>query len=168
MVGKKKSGKTTVIVALVAELVRRGHRVGTIKHGHHFDLDTEGTDSRRHRDAGAERVVLAGPEGFAVIGTWPDREPAGPRELAARHLHDMDVVLVEGFKGEDVPKIEIFRRAAHAEPVFPPGSAGSERLIAVVTDDPAYAAGLPWPHFELDRPDLAERLADLIEAALFL
>lgn len=162
----KKSGKTTVIVGLVAELVRRGHRVGTIKHGHDFDLDTEGTDSWRHRHAGAERVVLAGPEGFAVVGSWPQGRPAGPAELAARHLADLDVVVVEGFKGEDVPKIEVFRRAAHPDPLFPPGSVGSERVIAVVTDDPGYAAAAPWPALDTAAADLAARLADLVERQL--
>jgi molybdopterin-guanine dinucleotide biosynthesis protein B len=163
VVGMKKSGKTTLIERLVAELVRRGRRVGTIKHGHHFDLDTEGTDSWRHRAAGSERTVLAGPDGFAVVGTWPEGRPVGPRELARRHLHDVDVVIVEGFKAEDVPRIEIFRRAAHPEPVFPPGSQGARRLVAVVTDDPEYARSVACPTFDADAPDLPSRLADLLD-----
>jgi molybdopterin-guanine dinucleotide biosynthesis protein B len=163
IVGKKKSGKTTLIERLVAELVRRGHRVGTIKHGHDFDLDTEGTDSWRHRAAGSARTVLAGPDGYAVVGTWPGGRALGPVELAARHLDDLDVVIVEGFKAEDVPRIEIFRKAAHAEPVFPPGSAGAARLIGVVTDDPAYGASLSCPVLAADAEDLPGRLADLVE-----
>lgn len=164
VVGKKKSGKTTLVERLVAELVRRGRRVGTIKHGHEFDLDREGTDSWRHRAAGSRRTVLAGPDGCAVIGSWPDGAPAGPDALAARHLYDMDVVVVEGFKAAQLPKIEIFRRAAHADPVFPPGSPGSERLIAVVTDDSDYARRVACPAFDADRPDLAAALADLLES----
>jgi molybdopterin-guanine dinucleotide biosynthesis protein B len=166
IVGKKKSGKTTVIERLVAELVRRGRRVGTIKHGHDFDLDTEGKDSWRHRAAGSTRTVLAGPDGCAVVGAWPDGRPVGPVELAARHLHDLELVIVEGFKLEDVPKIEIFRRSAHPEPVFPPGSEGARRLIAVVTDDPEYARSAACPAFAADLPDLPARLADLVEASL--
>jgi molybdopterin-guanine dinucleotide biosynthesis protein B len=164
IVGKKKSGKTTLVEALVAELVRRGLRIGTIKHGHHFDLDTPGTDSWRHRSAGSARTVLAGPDGFAVVGSWPGGVPAGPLELAARHLGDLDLVVVEGFKAEPVPKIEIFRRAAHADPVFPPGSEGAERVVAVVTDDPSYGASVDCPWFEAQAPDLAARLADLVQA----
>ena len=166
VVGKKKSGKTTVVEGLVAELVRRGWRVGTIKHGHHFDLDTEGTDSWRHRAAGSARTVLAGPDGCAVVGSWPDGQPVGPVELAARHLHDLDVVIVEGYKAADVPRIEIFRRAAHAEPVFPPASEGHRRLIAVVTDDPDYARTVACPTFDADLSDLSARLADRVIAAL--
>jgi molybdopterin-guanine dinucleotide biosynthesis adapter protein len=164
VVGKKKSGKTTLVERLVAELVRRGRRVGTIKHGHDFDLDTEGTDSWRHRAAGSARTVLAGPDGYAVVGTWPGGRALGPRELAARHLDDLDVVIVEGFKAEDVPKIEIFRRAAHAEPVFPPGSEGAARLIAVVTDDPAHARPVSCPALDADAEDLPARLGDLVDA----
>jgi molybdopterin-guanine dinucleotide biosynthesis protein B len=166
IVGKKKSGKTTVIERLVAELVRRGWRVGTIKHGHHFDLDTEGKDSWRHRAAGSERVVLAGPDGHAVVGSWPLGRPVGPVELAARHLHDLDIVVVEGFKLEDVPKIEIFRKSAHPEPVFAPGSEGAVRLLAVVTDDDGHARALSCPTFAPDLPDLPARLAELVEDRL--
>jgi molybdopterin-guanine dinucleotide biosynthesis protein B len=62
VIGKKKSGKTTTVVGLVRELASRGYRVMTAKHGHHFEVDTAGTDSYRHRrEAGAARVVLAGP-----------------------------------------------------------------------------------------------------------
>ena len=166
IVGKKKSGKTTLVERLVAELVRRGRRVGTIKHGHDFDLDTEGTDSWRHRAAGSERTVLAGPDGCAVVGSWPESRPAGPRELAARHLNDLELVVVEGFKSEPIPRIEIFRRAAHPEPVFPPGTDGAALLLAVVTDDPAYARTVSCAAFAADDPELAARLADLIERRL--
>jgi molybdopterin-guanine dinucleotide biosynthesis protein B len=166
IVGKKKSGKTTLIERLVAELVRRGRRVGTIKHGHHFDLDTEGTDSWRHRAAGSVRTVLAGPDGYAVVGAWPDDRPLGPRELAGRLLPDVDLVVVEGFKAEDIPKIEIFRKTAHAEPVFPAGSAGARRLIALVTDDSEHARGVECPVFDPDLPDLPRLLADLLETRL--
>ena len=166
IVGKKKSGKTTVIERLVAELVRRGHRVGTIKHGHDFDLDTEGTDSWRHRAAGSERTVLAGPDGCAVVGSWPAGRPVGPVEIAARHLSDLDVVVVEGFKAEDIPKIEIFRKSAHAEPVFAPGSEGAGRLLAVVTDDADHARASACPTFDPERSDLSVELAEIVEKLL--
>ena len=166
IVGKKKSGKTTLIERLVAELVRRGRRVGTIKHGHHFDLDAEGTDSWRHRAAGSTRTVLAGPDGYAVVGSWTEGRALGPRELTARILPDVDLVVVEGFKAEDVPKIEIFRKAAHPEPVFAPGGEGAGRLIGVVTGDPAHARAMTCPVFDPDLADLPGRLADLVEASL--
>lgn len=164
VVGKKKSGKTTTVLKLVSELRRRGYRVMTVKHGHHFDLDREGTDSFRHRtEGGAERVVLAGPRQFAVLGSWPDGRAAGPAELAATHLSDADIVVVEGFKGEALPKIEVFRRAAHDQPVWDPAHPSAPEFIGGVTDDPDYAARVPFPTYDADDPALGARLADLVE-----
>jgi molybdopterin-guanine dinucleotide biosynthesis adapter protein len=167
IVGKKKSGKTTTLLELVAALRGRGHRVMTIKHGHHFDLDREGTDSFRHRvEGGAERVVLAGPGQFALVGTWPEGEEAGPAELAARYLPDADIVVVEGFKLEPLYKIEVFRRAAHTIPVWDAAGTGADRFIAGVTDDEEYRRAVPFPTFDLDDPDLGDQLAGLVEAVV--
>src|SRR5512147_678930 len=95
IIGKKKSGKTTTAVRLAAELGRRGYRVMTIKHGHGFDLDHPGRDSWRHtHEGGAHRVVLASPQGFAVLGEWGADGPRGPAELARGYLDDADVVVV--------------------------------------------------------------------------
>jgi molybdopterin-guanine dinucleotide biosynthesis protein MobB len=163
--GKKKSGKTAVTVAVAAELTRRGHRVMTIKHGHGFDLDREGTDSWRHVHEGhAHRVVLAAPGEFAVMGQWPDGRPLGPGILAERFLADADIVLVEGFKGEPLPCIEIYRRAAHEDPVFPLGGPEWDRYIAMATDVKELDA--PFPVLDVDAPDLAARLTDIIERAV--
>jgi molybdopterin-guanine dinucleotide biosynthesis protein MobB len=167
IVGKKKSGKTTTLLQLVAALRRRGHRVMTIKHGHRFDLDREGTDSYRHRvEGGADRVVLAGTGQFAVIGSWPARQEAGPAELAARYLQDADIVVVEGFKLEPLHKIEVFRRAAHARPVWDPAGPGAALFIAGATDDDAYRGTVPFPTFDLDDPELGDRLADVVESVV--
>jgi molybdopterin-guanine dinucleotide biosynthesis protein B len=164
IVGKKKSGKTTTVLKLVAELRQRGHRVMTIKHGHHFDLDRKGTDSFRHRvEGGAERVVLAGPGQFAVLGTWPRGEEESPERLAARYLGDADIVVVEGFKGERLPKIEVFRRAVHELPVFDPEDDTARDYIAAITDDEEYARRVPFPTLDAEQPGLAGRLADLVE-----
>ena len=167
IVGKKKSGKTTTVLKLVAELRQRGRRVMTIKHGHHFDLDREATDSYRHRvDGGAERVVLAGPGQFAVIGTWPRGEEKTPEQLARRYLGDADLVVVEGFKGERLPKIEVFRRAAHDTPVWDPDEPTASDYIAGITDDAGYAERVPFPTFDADDPDLAAALADFVETRI--
>ncbi len=161
-IGKKKSGKTTVTVAVAAELTRRGHRVMTIKHGHGFDLDREGTDSWRHVHEGhAQRVVLAAPGEFVVMGNWPGGQPLAPDVLAERFLADADIVLVEGFKSEPLPCIEIYRRAVHEEPVFPFGGPEWSRYIAMATDVKGLEA--PFPVFNVDEPDLAARVADVIE-----
>lgn len=162
VIGKKKSGKTTTVVRLAAALGRRGWRVATIKHGHHFDLDREGADSWRHRhEGGARRVVLAGPEGFAVVGEWGPEGPLGPAALAERFLEDADVVVVEGFKAEPLPRIEVYRREAHPEPVYDPADPAAGLWLAIATDVPGFRA--PFPVLDVHDPALAERLADLVE-----
>jgi molybdopterin-guanine dinucleotide biosynthesis protein MobB len=167
VVGMKKSGKTTTVLKLVEALRRRGHRVMTIKHGHHFDLDRPGTDSFRHRvEGGADRVVIAGPGQFAVIGTWPAGEETGPAELAARYLPDADIVVVEGFKLESLPRIEVFRRAAHQAPVYDPAGPDAAHFIAGATDDPDYRTAAPFPVFDVADPDLGERLAEVVESTV--
>ncbi len=165
IIGNKKSGKTTLAVAVIGELARRGRRVMSVKHGHHFRLDTRGSDSWRHRHEGrAERVLLAGPDEFALMGDWgPEGEPSLDL-LLARHLPEAEIVVVEGFRRARVPKVEIYRSAAQPEPVLNPERAEAMGALAVVTDRP----GLPWsvPVLDADAPDLAARVSDLAEAAL--
>ena len=162
VVGKKNSGKTAVTVALVEELSRRGHRVMTVKHGHAFDLDVAGTDSWRHRhEGGAERVLMAGPEEVAMVGGWGREGELGVEALIRRFLPDAGVVVVEGYKHSALPRIEVYRRAAHAAPIYEAGAPEAERWLAVVTDAPDFEA--PVAVHALDQPDLAGRLADLVE-----
>ena len=165
IVGNKKAGKTTLAVAVIAELARRGRRVMSVKHGHHFRLDAPGTDSWRHRREGkAGRVLMTGPEGFALVGGWGwEGEP--PLDLLlCRHLGGAEIVVVEGFREARVPKVEIHRSAVQPEPVLEPARAKAQGAIAVVTDAP----DLPWsaPVLEADAPDVGARVADLAEAAL--
>jgi len=147
IVGKKNSGKTSLVVVLTRELVRRGHRVMTIKHGSHpFEIDQQGRDTWRHMHEGnAERVVMESPNLRVLLAKAS--EPMGPRELADRFLSDADFVIVEGFKESDLPKIEVFRKAVHAEPLYQQGAPGSERFLAVVTDDREFRAAIPVLRF---------------------
>ena len=165
VVGNKKSGKTTLAVSVLAELVGRGRRAMSVKHGHRFRLDTRGTDSWRHRHEGrAERVLMAGPEDFALVGGWG---PEGERPLdllLSRHLTDAEIVVVEGFRDAHLPKIEIFRAGAQPEPVFSPEEARDRRVLAVVTDRPDLAWSVPV--LDADAPDVAGRVADLVEEHL--
>ena len=165
IVGNKNSGKTTLTVAVITELTRRGRRVMSVKHGHHFRVDTPGTDSWRHRhEGGAQRVLLAGPDEFAVMGGWEtDSEP--PLDLLlSRHLSEAEIVVVEGYRHEELPKIEIFRSEAQPEPVLGPGAAEKRGVLAVVTD----RDDLLWPVPVLnpDAADAAARVADVVEEAL--
>lgn len=165
IVGNKNSGKTTLTVAVIAELARRGRRVMSVKHGHHFRLDTPGTDSWRHRhEGGAERVLLAGPDEFAVMGGWETGAEPPLDLLLSRHLSEAEIVVVEGYRHEELPKVQIFRSSAQPEPVLAPDEAGGRGVLAVVTD----RGDLQWPVPVLD-PDAADtpaRVADAAEAAL--
>jgi molybdopterin-guanine dinucleotide biosynthesis protein B len=165
VIGNKKSGKTTLTVALIAALAERGRRVMSAKHGHHFRFDTEGTDSWRHRhEGGAERVVMMGPDELAVTGGWGDGGEPDLETAVAEYLHEAEVVVAEGFRRCPVPSIEIYRSRAQPEPITDPANAADAGLLAVVTDRP----DLPWsvPVFDPDQADLANRLADLVEGAL--
>jgi len=166
VIGKKKSGKTLTAVGLVRELSRRGHRVMSAKHGPHFRLDTEGTDSWRHRhEAGAHRVLVAGPDDLAVLGGWG---PGGERpleELAALYLDDADIVVGEGFKTSAAPKIEVYRRAAHVEPIYGSDRERDAGYLAILTDVAGFEAEVPV--LDVDDPGRFQRLADLVERHFF-
>ncbi len=165
IVGNKKSGKTTLSVAVIGELGARGRRVMSVKHGHHFRLDTPGTDSWRHRHEGAaERVLLAGPDEFALLGGWGAKGEPPLDLLLSRHLGDAEIIVVEGFRQGGLPKVEVFRADAQPEPVFAPEEARDLGVLAVVTDRP----DLPWsvPILAADTPEVAARVADLAEGRL--
>ena len=146
IVGRKNSGKTTLTVALAAELGRRGRRVATIKHGHHaFETDEPGRDSWRHFNEGrAEATIMAGTGKIALV-MRVDGEPDPERLVAELYAgRGYDVVLIEGWKHGTLPKIEVFRRALHDRPVHDPADAdAAARFLAIVTDDPALEARCP-------------------------
>jgi len=156
VIGLKDSGKTSTAVALTGELVRRGLRVFTVKHGHRFEIDTEGTDSWRLRHE-------AGPEDLAVMGRWGREGEPGLEELVRRFAAGADIVVVEGFKSERMPKIEVFRTDAHPEPLYGSGRVADEDYLAVVTDA---ELALEVPVIPLGAPELAGLLADLVEERL--
>jgi len=159
----RKTGTTTV--GLVRELVARGNRVMTAKHGHGFRLDAEGTDSFRHRhEGGAHRVVMAGPEEVAVMGGWGSGGELPLEELVARYLSDADVVVAEGFKSSGAAKVEAFRRAAHAEPLYGNDAARDASYLAVLADVPGFQAHVPV--LDMDDPGRFAILADLVEKRL--
>jgi molybdopterin-guanine dinucleotide biosynthesis adapter protein len=146
--GWKNAGKTTLTERLVAEFVRRGWRVSTIKHAHHaVDIDEPGTDSFRHRAAGATEVALVGGERYAIM-----REQADPplAEVLAR-LAPADIVLIEGYKREPHPKIEV--RAGDV----PSLAANDPAIAAIAADTKPTETALPW----FRRDDIAG-IADFI------
>lgn len=166
VVGWKDAGKTGTAVGLVAELRRRGYRVAAVKHGHGFRLDTPGTDSWRLRhEGGADPVLLAGPEGFGLMGSWPDGEEPGLAGLLRRFpgLAEVDVVVAEGFKWAPFARVEVYRQGGRGEePIFRSGGPPTGRLLALVTDGPEEPEVAP--RIDLDDPGRSRRLADLVEA----
>jgi len=127
IVGKSGSGKTTLIEKLLPELKNRGYRIGTIKHAaHQVEMDREGKDSWRHRKAGADTVLVVSPKIIAMV-----KNAAGQDlEELDKYFDDMDIVLTEGFKSGDKPKIEVFRAAVHSEILC----RDDAQLVAIVTD----------------------------------
>ncbi|MBI5656564.1 MAG: molybdopterin-guanine dinucleotide biosynthesis protein B, partial [Geobacter sp.] len=108
-VAKSGTGKTTLLEKVIAELKRRGHRVGAIKHdAHRFDIDHPGKDSHRLTAAGADTMLITSPEKLALIKRH--QEQPAIEELLATYCADLDIVLTEGFKRSSLPKIEVHRR----------------------------------------------------------
>lgn len=152
--GWKNAGKTGLMERLVAEFCARGLRVSTVKHTHHgVDLERPGTDTHRHRQAGAAEVLLASASRYAVLHELRDAPEPRLDDLLAR-LSRVDLVLVEGFKSAPHPKIEAHRAAA-GNPLIAPDN---PTIRAVASDVP----------LDLDRPvfDLNDTgaIADFIGA----
>ena len=132
------SGKTTLAERLIAALRAAGQRVSVVKHAHHkFDIDHEGKDSWRHRQAGASEVVIASALRLAKIREFPVRADPTVHDLIAE-LAPCDWVLVEGFKSSALPKIEVWR----ADNGKPARYGEDAHIVAIATDDPAQ---LPLP-----------------------
>jgi molybdopterin-guanine dinucleotide biosynthesis protein B len=131
VVGYSGSGKTTLIERVLPRLIARGLRVSVIKHTHHdFDLDRPGKDSHRHRVAGAHEVLLASDQRVAILHETHGEPPTLDTLLA--RLAPCDLVLVEGYKREPIPKLEVHRAATGKPWLYPDDAA----ILAVASDVP--------------------------------
>ena len=131
IVGWSGSGKTTLLTALLPLLRARGLTVSTVKHTHHgFDMDRPGKDTYRHREAGAQEVLVASGERWALLHEVSGPEPRLP-ELLAR-MQPVDLVLVEGFKTHPFPKLEVYRPALGKPPIWHT----EPEIVAVAADAP--------------------------------
>ncbi len=168
LIGKKNSGKTTLLVALCVELGQRGYRIATVKHGHHtFEIDQPGRDSWRHFHEGNAHAVLMVSAGKVALLLRAEEEP-DPEALIRRFYtgEAYDLVLIEGYKYGPFPKIEVFRRSQHDRPIYDPADAPAAALfLAIVTDDPTLEAGSPLISLDAAGPEGAHvrRVADLFE-----
>ncbi|MCA9267760.1 MAG: molybdopterin-guanine dinucleotide biosynthesis protein B [Planctomycetales bacterium] len=149
IIGRKNSGKTTLMAELVTHLTSQGRRVGAIKHTHHHhELDTPGKDSHRHRQAGAAVVGILSRQMSAVFQPVDENDRAADRyERMLAAFGGCDLVLVEGDSQTDAPKIEVWRAVSQA----PPLAADDPSITAIVTDDDGH--GLPID--ALPRSDVA-------------
>ncbi|MEM9437440.1 MAG: molybdopterin-guanine dinucleotide biosynthesis protein B [Pseudomonadota bacterium] len=138
IVGWKNAGKTGLMERLVGEIAGRGYSVSTLKHAHHaFDVDQPGKDSYRHRAAGAREVLVAGAQRWALMSELRGEDEPPIAELLA-HLAPVDLVLVEGWKRGEHPKVEAWR-------------AETERGL-IAPEEPTIRAVASDTSLELDRP----------------
>jgi len=140
LAGWSGSGKTTLMTALIPELVSRGITVSTIKHAHHsFDIDKPGKDSWRHRQAGAEEVMIASGQRWALMHELRGAAEPSLDELLGR-MTPVDLVLVEGFKRHDHPKIEVYRPTL-GKPLLHPDD---PFVVAIASDQRFAEFSRPW------------------------
>jgi molybdopterin-guanine dinucleotide biosynthesis protein B len=151
IVGKSSAGKTTLLEKLIVELKQRGYKVAIVKHSHHKDdIDTAAKDTWRFTQAGSEISAINSLDHLAIyrrIDNYFD-----PREISSFVLWDYDIILTEGFKGSNYPKIEVHRREQGKELLTDP-----KNLLAVITDEPL---DIDVPQFSRDN---VVGIADIIE-----
>src|SRR4030066_715549 len=142
IVWKTESGKTTLIEKLVPVLTQRGYRVATVKHDvHGFEVDREGKDSWRHKQAGAHTVIISSPQKVALIRDV--EKDSTLDEIRGRWVQDVDLLLSEGYKKDVQPKIEVFRKEKHKKLLC----TKKDNLIAIVSNR-KFNVGVPCFHLE--------------------
>jgi len=142
IVGRSDSGKTTLIEKLIKALRKDGYNIATVKHDiHGFEMDVEGKDSWRHKKAGAQMVIVSSPEKIALIKDVKEDSPLG--KIRNEFIDDVDLILTEGYKREEFPKIEVFRKEAGEDLI----TSAEENLVAIVSDTP-FQRGVPCFHLD--------------------
>ncbi len=150
VVGRSNSGKTTLLEKLIAELKQRGFCVGTIKHDiHGFEMDRPGKDSWRHKQAGASTTIISSPYQIGMV--MDVDHDHNPEELMTL-LPNVDIILTEGYKNSDHPKMEVFRPEVHKDPIC----RSDKNLLALICDE---EIDLGVPRFATD--DI-EKVAEFI------
>src|SRR5215510_12917194 len=155
LAGWSGAGKTTLVARLIPRIVARGLTVSTVKHAHHsFDLDQPGKDSHTHRLAGATEVLVGSASRWALVHELRGAPEASLGELLQK-LSPVDLVIVEGFKREAHPKLEVYRAAVGKPLLYP----DDPHIVAVASDELLPAARVPV----VDLDDV-ERIVDIVLA----
>jgi molybdopterin-guanine dinucleotide biosynthesis adapter protein len=153
LAGWSGSGKTTLIKKLIPRLIARGIAVSTLKHAHHgFDLDQPGKDSFFHRAAGATEVIISSAKRWAILHELRE-QPEWDLAALVGKMSPVDLVLVEGFKRDAFPKLEI-HRIANGKPLIHPEDL---HIVAVASDSALPKSKVPV----VDLNDI-EAIADLL------
>jgi len=166
VVGKSDVGKTTLLERLIPELKRRGYRVGTIKHDTHgFDMDKPGKDSWRHAQAGSDMIAVSSPSKVAMIRKV--EQELSLDEVAQLLSPYVDLILTEGYKRGDKPKIEVFRPDLHKDLLCQ-----EEELLAIVenhiNDEDDHQEILLKSNIPIFKMDEISSLVDLIERKILV
>ena len=141
--GYSGSGKTTLVERLIPALKAKGLRVSVVKHAHHsFDIDKNGKDTWRHRQAGAFEVVVASANRLALMREFEQPAQLNVHQMIAELYEGVDWVLVEGFKQSNLSKIEVWRNPTAGEPQRPALYTDDAFIVAIATDA---AGSLPEP-----------------------
>jgi molybdopterin-guanine dinucleotide biosynthesis protein B len=144
--GYSGSGKTTLLEKMIPVFIVEGLKVSVVKHAHHrFDVDRPGKDSHRHREAGAAEVLISGGERWVLMHEL--RGAAEPTlDQLLKKFSPCDIVLVEGFKSQPFPKLEVHRQVAGKPLLFP----NDPDIVAIATDEPLDTA---LPQLDLNYPE---------------
>jgi molybdopterin-guanine dinucleotide biosynthesis protein B len=152
IVGRSNSGKTTFLKELIPEMKQRGYKIATIKHNpHDFEIDKPGKDSWEHRQAGAERVIVSSKHKLAMVREL--NQEVDLDDIINNYIDDeVDLIITEGYKSSNKPKVEVFRAMKVSKPLF---SLENDDILAIVENK------------ENDEEKFAtkevKRIADLIE-----
>jgi len=165
IVGWSGSGKTTLITKLIPVLAMRGIRVATLKHAHHaFDVDHPGKDSFEHRKAGACEVIISSSQRWVQMHELGNEPEATLADLLAK-VAPCELILVEGFKTERHPKLEVYRHKVGKSPLHP----GDGRIVAIASDETSPSADVPVVNLNdiAAVADLVCQLAEPLQTVLY-
>ena len=152
--GKSGSGKTALLKKIIPILVKKGYKVGAIKHTHHdFGIDKRGKDSWAYRRAGAKSVVIASSDRIAFVRELSNEVPV--KEIISQLFNDSDIILMEGYKKEDFPRIAVIGKNSKEE--IDRTFLNSSFLLLIVSEEPLDTS------VPVYKPNNANEIADLIE-----